>query len=285
MSYSKFNYCPFCGSHIPNNTMVKYCPFCGGNLLLSDNTIKVTQYDENTLIQDNLALEQVVEDYDEHTEVNFDTYNKTNLGKIKEPQYYSIMLKDAPNRQSLVRKLERVLLRGHFAIRLAVDNMPSLIVYKGKGDDIIYLNEIFIEEQASTSMIAGDFKLNPSVEELFEMSEVLNLQTQQTIKQLPIHLWVGDRIQGIFPDNYMENSKGIMIITNQNLYFVFDDICTLTHRWFVRSYNVLSKVVIQDNCLEFTYKDAKVASITFADKKKLSNAYQCIKDTVLGAKY
>ncbi|MBC8016097.1 MAG: zinc ribbon domain-containing protein [Sporomusaceae bacterium] len=282
MSQLRFNYCPFCGSHIPNSTMamVNYCPFCGGNLLLSDSTNQIFQYDDNTIVQKDLALKQLAVDNDERNETNFDVYNKTNLEKILAFEYYSIVLKDAPNKQSLVRKLEKVLLRGYFAIRLAVDHMPSLIIYKAKGDDITYLNELLIEEQASTSMIAGDFNHNPVVEEVFEMFDQLNAQTQQTIKQIPRKLWMGDRIHGVFPNNYRENSKGVLIIADKNIYFLPDEVCDLIPKWFVRSYNVLSKVVMQDNCLEFTYKDAGVASIAFVDKKKLLDAYHCIHDAI-----
>ena len=263
-----------------SQSIFNYCPFCGGNLVLSNSKNQVSQYDDNILVQRNLVLKQLAANNDECNETNFGVYNKTNLEKILVSEYYSIVLKDAPNRQSLVRKLEKVLLRGYFAIRLAVDHMPSLIIYKAKGDDIKYLNELFIEEQASTSMIAGDFNHIPVIEEVFEMFDQLGAQTQQTIKQIPIKLWMGDRIHGIFPNNYRENSKGVMIIADKNIYFLPDEVCNLTQRWFVRSYNVLSKVVIQDNCLEFTYKDARVVNITFADHNKLLDAYHCIYDAI-----
>lgn len=282
MSHSSFNYCPFCGSHIPNSTMamINYCPFCGGNLLLNDSKNKISQYDDHIIVQENLTLKQQTANNHECNEISFDVFNKTNSKSVLTSEYYSIVLKEAPNRQSLVRKLEKVLLRGYFAIRLAVDHMPSLIIFKAKGDDIIYLNELFIEEQASTSMIAGDFNHNPMMEEIFGAFDQLSVQARQTIKQIPIKLWLGDRIHGIFPNNYMENSKGIILIADKNIYFLPDEVCDLTPRWFVRSYNVLSKVVMQDNCLQFTYKDVKVANITFTDKKKLLDAYQCICDVI-----
>lgn len=281
MAYSNFKYCPFCGSKIITNNMVKYCSYCGKSLVLSDNKTQGSHYNETIIAQDNLALEQVPADFNKYTDISFDMYNKANLGDINDSEDYSIILKYAPDRQRLVRRLEKVLLRGYPAIQLAIDNIPSLIIYKAKGNDIIYLNEVFIEEQASTSIVAGNFNHNPVVEDVFEMlSHRLSAQMQQTIKQIPVKLWVGDRIHGIFPNSYRENSKGIMIITDKGIYFLPDEICQLTPRWFVRSYTVLSQVVVKDRCLEFTYKDMKVASIDFTDKQKLFDAYQCIQSTV-----
>ena len=71
-----------------------------------------------------------------------------------------------------------------------------------------------------------------------------------------------------------------MIITDKNLYFLPDEISNSAERWFVRSYSILSKVLIEDHCLEFIYKDTKVTSITFFDKQKLFDAYQCIHDAI-----
>ena len=80
-------------------------------------------------------------------------------------------------------------MRGYLAIRLAVDNIPSLIIYKAKGNDIKYLNEVFIEEQASTSIIAGDYDHNPVIEDVFKISNQLSAQTPQIIKKVPMKLW------------------------------------------------------------------------------------------------
>jgi len=271
MSHSKFNYCPFCGARIPQNMMVKYCSFCGGKILLSDNKNQVSQCDEQRIIQEQLVLGN-----DDHREIDIANYNKMNRVKFVESGYYSIILKDVLNQQSLVHKLEKVLLRGAFAIRLAVDNIPSIIIYKAKSQDTLDFEKIFIEEQASISVISGDFEDKPTVEELFTVYDKLSVQTRKVIENIPIKLWLGDSIHGIYPHTYKDNKEGIMVITDQNIYFVPNNIFNVTYSWFVRSYKLLTKVVMQDNYLELSYKGMRITSITFADKQTMMDAYQSI---------
>ncbi|MBP2628596.1 MAG: hypothetical protein H6Q68_3307 [Firmicutes bacterium] len=280
MFYPSFKYCPFCGEHIPQQNIVKFCSFCGGKLLFIDNKSQKIQSDENIIFQDKLRLEHMIKIHDEHPEINIDGYNKVNLDKFIQSEYYSIILKDVSNKQRLIQKLEKVLLRGSFAIQLAVDNIPSIIIYKTKGYDIPFLNKIFIEEHASVSIVPGDFNTKPDVEEVFNGFDRFSIKTQKIIKSLPINLWLGDIICGIFPNNYKENNEGIVVITDKNIYFIPNEIYINTNRWFVRSYSLLSKVIIQDNCLLLIDKGMNVTSIAFADQQKLADAYQCINHIV-----
>jgi len=276
MSHSNFKYCPFCGAHMLQDTMVKYCPFCGGKFLLSDNKNQESLHDEQVIVQDQVPQKRLSSGDNAHMEFNIDNCNKMNRKNFYESEYYSIILKDAPNKQGLVDKLEKVLLRGSFAIRLAVDNIPSIIIYKAKGKHILDFTKIFMEEQASVSVIAGDFNNKPLVEELFDDFDKLSVQTQQIIKNMPVNLWLGDTIHGIFAHIFKDNIEGVMIITEQNIYFIPNNISTLSGRWFVRSYNLLSKIVMHDEYLELSYKGMKVTSITFADSKMMADAYQSI---------
>lgn len=269
MPYSHYKYCPFCGAHIPQHTMIKYCPFCGGNILLDDNTIDRIQNSEKKVLSTEMP-----------TEFTIDSYGKRGMEKFIDSEYYSIVLKDAPNKQDLVRKLEKVLLRGYFAIRLAVDNIPSIIIYKAKSQDIIDFSRIFKEEQASVSIIEGDFNNKPSVEEICKFYSKLNLETRQIITNIPINLWLGDRIQSIFSNTYKENIEGALVITDKNIYFVYQEEASANYQWFVKSYNLLTKVTMKNNCLELMCSDMSITYITFADREKLSDAYQCIYNAV-----
>lgn len=271
-----FKYCPFCGGHIPQNKMVKFCPFCGEKFVVNENISTDSHCDSPIIMQDKLKVEQLPLLRDEEVEINIDKYRQKKMLKIIASECYSIILKNAPNKQALVRKLEKILLRGSFAIRLAVDTIPSIIVYKAKSEDIIYLTEVFIEEQASVSIVTGDFNSKPAIEEVFMIFDTLDVQTQSIIKQLPINLWLGDHIRGVFTKTYQDNHEGITIITDKNIYFVPTEIRTLTYRWFVRSYHLLSKVVIEDDYLQLTYEDNIVTSIYFINKQKLLEAYQCL---------
>jgi hypothetical protein len=275
-----FKYCPFCGGQIPPNNMVKFCPFCGEKFVLNESTIKGSHSDTPIIVHDTLKAEPLPLLSDERTEINIDKYKRSKMGKIIESECYSIILKNAPDKRGLVKKLEKVLLRGSFAIRLAVDTIPSIIVYKAKSDDIVYLNEVFTAEQASTSVVAGDFNNKPVIEEIFTMFGALQIPIQKIIKQLPINLWLGDQIRGVFSNTYWEEKEGITIVSDKNIYFIPIEIDNLTDQWFIRSYQLLSQIIKADNRLQFTYKDKMVASISFVDIQKLTEAYQCIYDAV-----
>ncbi|WP_378957125.1 zinc ribbon domain-containing protein [Pelosinus sp. sgz500959] len=274
MPYANYKYCPFCGAHIPQYTMIKYCPFCGGSIILENNTVDELQKDEKKNLMNKVP-----------TEISIDKYGKISMEKLIDSEYYSIVLKDAPNKQDLVRKLEKVLLRGYFAIRLAVDNIPSIIIYKAKGQDIPDFSQIFKEEEASISIIQGDFNHKPSVEEVCNFFDKLNVKTRQIIENMPINLWLGDCIQGVFPGTYKENIEGALVITDKNIYFVYKEIASTNYQWFVKSYNLLSKVTMKNNYLELISADMSVTNITFVDKENLSDAYQCIHRAVQSYKY
>jgi len=274
-----FKYCPFCGGHIPENVMVKYCPFCGEKFSITENISKVAHFETPIIVEDKVEV-QLPLPHDEYVEINIDEHKRKKMGRIIGSEYYSIILKNAPNKSALVRKLEKVLFRGSFAIRLAIDTIPSIIVYKAKSEDIIYLNEAFIAEQASTSIVAGDFNHKPAIEEIFTMFGTLHIHIQKIIKQLPINLWIGDHIQGVFPNTYRDQNKGITIIADKNIYFIPNESDMFPYPWFVRSYHLLSKVIIDDDSLQLVYKDNIVTSISFVNKERLSEAYQYISHAV-----
>ncbi len=279
MSYSNFKYCPFCGVDISQNQLIKFCPFCGEKLFKNDQKIEKKEID-NLPMQDNLVLETLIVGNNKEYEMNLDQYNR-NAEHFIQSEYYSIILKDAPNKQNLIRKLEKVLERDYFAIRLAIDNIPNIIIYKAKSDDIIHLSKIFREEQASISIVAGDFNNKPVLNEIFH---TFNLQEQDIIQHIPRSLWVGDKICGIFSNTYHENKKGLMIISDKNIYFLPNETYTPAYRWFVRSYSILSKIIMQENRLEFFYKDSSITSIIFPEKKSSLDAYECIENMIQVAK-
>lgn len=273
MPSSNYKYCPFCGAHIPQHTMIKYCPFCGGNILLETNKIENPHSNEKAVLISEVSTEFIIND------------TNKNLKKFIDSEYYSVVLKDAPNKQDLVRKLEKVLLRGYFAIRLAIDNMPSIIIYKARSQDIRDLSQIFREEQASISIIQGDFNNKPPVEEVCNFIDKSNIETRQIIETMPLNLWLGDLIQGVFLGTYKENIEGSLVITDKNIYFIYKETVNTNYQWFVKSYNLLSKVVMKNNYLELIGVNMSVTSITFIDNKRLSDAYQCIQSAVNLCRY
>ena len=225
----------------------------------------------------NLSLKKVDIEPKKENEILFgnEIYTKK-LKQIFEYEYCSIMLKHAIDTQKLVDNLERVLLRGSFAIRLAVDNMPSLIIYKAKSKDVAKLITLFINAQASISVIPGEFNDKPTIEQLFPMFGQLPLELQQGIISMPINLWIGDHVNSVLVVNYRSSKTGILVITNNNMYILYKNTNASEYRWLVISYALLLKIIIVENSLQLIYKDGKVEDIVFVHRKDSVKAYQTI---------
>ena len=280
MSYVGFKYCPFCGGEMPQNNMMKFCPFCGEKHALNDKekldiVIREADVQQTYLIKNDVKNEKIHEIY-----ITSKFYNKQ-LQEATDSEYCSIILKYANDTNMLIQNLEKVLLRSSFAIRLAVDNMPSLIIYKAKREDIVDLHEIFIKNQASISMIPGEYNVKPNIEELFPKFNKLSLRIQESIRSIPMDLWIGDSISCIFSIKYGESKDGILVITNKNIYILYKYALATEFRWLVMSYTLLSKIVEHNNSLQFILKDEKVESIDFFNNIELVEAFKTIRHIVM----
>ena len=280
MSYISFKYCPFCGEEMPQNNRMKFCPFCGKEFQENNSSKQENEHKESIAVQDTGLQRRADADYNEKDEIDIDDRYFTGfLKQAGRYTYCSIMLKHAIDAQRLVKNLEKVLLRGVFAIRLAVDNMPSIILYKNKGEDVVKLVKIFVEEQASISVIPGDFSDKVKVEQLFPMFDTLDFQMQQMIKKVPINLWIGDKPFGVFPIMYRENNEGILVITDKNIYVVYNN--NSDYQWLVISYTLMSKIIIENSLLQFIYKDKKLERVVFNHKQDAIKTFKYIQQIVL----
>jgi endogenous inhibitor of DNA gyrase (YacG/DUF329 family) len=275
ISYVGFNFCPFCGGEMPKNNMMRFCPFCGEKFLVNDN--EKLEINKKIIIQEKMPIKNIDLETNKKFEIHItDKFQKVFLQQINEYEYCSIMLKYAMNTNELVENLEKVLLRGSFAVRLAVDNMPSLIIYKAKREEIKSLVKIFTENQASISIIPGEFNDKPILEELFPMFNKLSFQMQKDIRRVPINLWVGDSLGSVFSVIYQENKEGILVVTDKNIYILYKNTNVAEYRWLVISYMLLSKIIEKDSSLQFIYKDKKVERIEFLNKLELFDAFRMI---------
>jgi hypothetical protein len=280
VSYVGFKYCPFCGGEMPQNNMMKFCPFCGEKHSLSDKK-KLDIVTRETTPQHTLLIDNDIENERKHEIYITSNFHNKQLKEASDSEYCSIMLKYAVDTNMLIENLKTVLLRSVFAIRLAVDNMPSLIIYKAKREDIASLHKTFIENQASISIIPGECSNKVSTEALFPKFNKLSLQIQDSIRSIPIKLWMGDTISGIFSIKYGESRDGILVITNKNVYILYKYALTTEFRWLVISFTLLLKIVEDNNSLQFIYKNQKVESIDFLNNLDLVEAFRIIRNIVM----
>jgi hypothetical protein len=280
VSYVGFKYCPFCGGEMPQNNMMKFCPFCGEKHSLSDKK-KLDIVTRETTPQHTLLIDNDIENERKHEIYITSNFHNKQLQEVSDSEYCSIMLKYAVDTNMLIENLKTVLLRSVVAIRLAVDNMPSLIIYKAKREDIASLHKTFIENQASISIIPGECSDKASTEALFPKFNKLSLQIQDSIQSIPIKLWMGDTISGIFSIKYGESKDGILVITNKNVYILYKYALTTEFRWLVISFTLLLKIVKDNNSLQFIYKNQKVESIDFLNNLDLVEAFRIIRNIVM----
>jgi hypothetical protein len=280
VSYVGFKYCPFCGGEMPQNNMMKFCPFCGEKHSLSDKK-KLDIVTRETTPQHTLLIDNDIENERKHEIYITSNFHNKQLKEASDSEYCSIMLKYAVDTNMLIENLKTVLLRSVVAIRLAVDNMPSLIIYKAKREDIASLHKTFIENQASISIIPGECSDKVSTEALFPKFNKLSLQIQDSIRSIPIKLWMGDTISGIFSIKYGESRDGILVITNKNVYILYKYALTTEFRWLVISFTLLLKIVEDNNSLQFIYKNQKVESIDFLNNLDLVEAFRIIRNIVM----
>lgn len=280
MLYVGFKYCPFCGGEMPQNNMMKFCPFCGEKHALNHKN-KLDIATRETIVQHTNLIKNDIKNEDTHEIYITNKFYSKQLYEVTDSEYCSIILKYVNDTNMLIENLEKVLLRSSFAIRLAVDNMPSLIIYKAKREDIVGLLEIFIKSQASISVISGECNVKPNIEELFPKFNKLSLQIQESIRSVPIDLWIGDSISGIFSIKYGESKEGIVVITNKNIYILYKYALVTEFRWLVISYTLLSKIVGHNNSLQFIFKNEEVESIDFLNNLELVEAFKTISNIVM----
>jgi hypothetical protein len=241
LSGNILKYCPFCGGQLPpNNPKVKFCSFCGGGL-------------ENVL-----PLPNQTEQYAEFS-------------------YYSIILKDCDNKEALARRLEKVLLRSYRAVRMAVENVPGIAIYKGKVDDMIPILRAFQQEKAVINLIVDDVDAKISYEKLFPDFHNLSEDLQKMLRGLPHYLWSGDTIQVVFTDVYQENTKGVLAVAKKAIYFLDKATDDEVYHWRIFPYEWLGDIVKADGSLELMYRDtSKVDIFSFVEEQELTEAYEII---------
>ncbi|MCX7969970.1 MAG: zinc ribbon domain-containing protein [Negativicutes bacterium] len=135
-------------------------------------------------------------------------------------QYYSIMLKGCVEKERLADRLARVLLRGYVPVRMAVENIPCLAVYKGKLDSIAKVVDVLVDEKAAFAVIAGDVPAVKSWRQLMADHHPLNDVCRRLLDQLSVNYWLGESLTAGFTSCSFNQQPGMVVLGGQSLFFI-----------------------------------------------------------------
>ncbi|HWR09638.1 hypothetical protein, partial [Sporomusa sp.] len=175
---------------------------------------------------------------------------------VYEHKYYSIILKGCPRRESLRRRLETVLLRGRLAIKMAIDQMPSVIIYKGKVNNILDILQAFTTEKATITIVTDGIPPSLPLDKIYPHYSNLSPKLQLLLADVPSNLWLGETISTIVPANFLDED-GALVISSHAIYFIDKPEDDKNCRWLIIPYTQMtnSPAAPQENSLSINYFD------------------------------
>lgn len=174
-----------------------------------------------------------------------------------EYKYYSIVLKGCSNRTKLAGSLEKLLLRGRLAIKMALDNIPSVIIYKGNVDNIASIYNTFAAEYAAITILPDGVPPAIPLSKKYRDFITVPSDIQPLLTGVPDNLWLGEAIHRIIPANFLDET-GAMVITSHAIYFIDKPAGDTECRWLILPYNQIISLKINetDSNLTINYQDA-----------------------------
>ena len=152
-----------------------------------------------------------------------------------EYKYYSIILKGCPQRENLGRRLEDTLLRGRLAIKMALDNMPSVIIYKGNVDNIIPVFKALVAEYAAITILVDGLPPALSIAKKYRDFSSIIPELQSLLINVPENLWLGEAIHRIVPAKFLDET-GALVVSSHAIYFIDKPAGDTKCRWLIIPY-------------------------------------------------
>jgi gas vesicle protein len=253
-----YQYCPFCGGILAFPESFLFCPHCGKKIqkkepkykkkfkkrkteqtdglkpssgevaisLQSEQSKESCQnINENSIDEEKLATQQmngaavsVVCEITAPSLKKNATVGTTFLPALPD-ETHTVILKFCPEKEQLFIKLTKILRRDSFAIRMAVELVPAVLMYKSKLSEVLPVIQVCRAVGALFSIVSGDFTLtvdfSPAV--LAELS----IREQDLIKNSPPTLWLGETIHFAVGKVMSNGKRGLLVLSNHHLYFVF----------------------------------------------------------------
>lgn len=281
-------FCPYCGAKTAIEGS-RFCPFCGKditgiNQLLQPDKAQVQT--EKTVMAVERS-EQFAVAKQQAGDPNNGRMTPAAPGDFSLPAsdagtVYSVVIKSCSKKETLARYLETVLTRSFSAIRLAVERMPCIIIYKRKtADNITKILRAFLDCQASVAIVPGNLADDPP-EQAFSDWRYLTGEQQQTIRNAPKSLWLGQMILGVYQVSH-DSGFGTMVVTDQALCFLPEHQQVLW--WDVPFYAV--KAVCRNEAsdgISITRQNGDKDVFLFAHQSEADMAYRTAEEAIAAGK-
>ncbi|CUH95949.1 hypothetical protein P22_2037 [Propionispora sp. 2/2-37] len=199
-------------------------------------------------------------------------------------QVYSIVLKSVgSNKERLIQRLSRVLRRSRTAVRMAVDLVPGIIVYKSYKAEVQAVLGVLQEEQLYFTLIPGEFAADVRIESLVFQFETLDHEARQLLRRVPQGFWLGETIQLVASEIEREGELDILVVTGQALYLFGRRLAAGQQpEAYIIPYSQLAEILMHqdggDGELELVYKEyGREDWLRFDSEVQLMKVYQYVK--------
>lgn len=175
---------------------------------------------------------------------------------VCEHKYYSIIIKGCSRREKLGSRLETVLMRGKLAIKMALDQMPAVIIYKGKVDTIVPVLQAFSAEKAAITITTDGVPQPLALYKIYPSLLDLSSELQLLLVDVPPKLWLGETIHLIVPATFL-GEDGALVISSHAVYFIDRPAGDKECRSLIIPYSQMtaSSDPSQDSSLSISYSD------------------------------
>jgi hypothetical protein len=258
VSSNSCQYCPFCGEKLVLPELFHFCPHCGKKLSNKERKqkkklkkIKIAMTDvadsvgtvvnlsteghkmpdknsnENSKLAEPIVTQQtnVLQvpsgacTLGEPLLNSNDTERAAFLPALPDG-IYTVILKSCPDKERLFIRLTEILRRDSFAIRLAVELIPTVLMYKNKLAEVLPVIQVCRAEGAVCAIVSGDL-LTATVNFPQAVLAELSGSEQDLITNSPPILWLGETIYFAVGKVMSQGKQGLLILSNHHLYFVF----------------------------------------------------------------
>lgn len=219
-----FSFCPFCGQKLPQvPTAFVFCPFCGKSLAEEAAVFTAVPPVSEPVVPVIKTVE--VKEKEECSAV-----------KKRQVEICHLILKDCSSSDLLKLRLTGLLLRSPMAIQMAVDRLPSILLYKSRTSELPPLVAVFRETKSAIAVVDATTELQAV--SLNEVMTEAGLQ-QDWISSLPENLWQGEASLELLARVVFEGEEALLVLGKSNL-FVID-----ATSWKAKTLGFLEKVILQ----------------------------------------